>query len=239
MEGKGSAYLPLNIISANGFDHGTQMTYLSVKENPSVNIVFVRIIGNNPWGTRQVAGETTLIKALDWVIANKDKFNIQAVSMSQGHHNLLPLNDYCPKTPNTEARIKTLKSVGVPVFLPAGNNMDYKRLDWPACIPDSVAIGATMPYKEVAVYSNYDPLLIDFFALGTTKSQLPNGTLTNIAGTSAATIVAATQWATIKSAKPELTYQQVYDLISRTATITKNSKISGAKLINLTGALNG
>lgn len=238
MEGTNSATMPAQFISKNGFDHGTQMASLAVAANPNVKIVFVRIIGSNPNGTRQVAGEPTVINALDWVYRNKDRFNIQAVSMSQGHHNLGAAGtDYCPKTPITEGKIKSLADAGVPVFFPAGNNRDYVRIDWPACIQSSIAVGAVMPTNEVAIYSNFDLKLIDFFALGTTRATAPGGRIVNVGGTSAATVIAATQWATIKSAKPTLTYSQIYDLISSTSIPTKNSRVSGGKLINLSGAI--
>jgi hypothetical protein len=238
MEGTNSAIMPADQLSRNGFDHGTQMASLAVAANPNVKIVFVRIIGSNPNGTRQVAGEPTVINGLDWVLRNKDRFNIQAVSMSQGHHNLGAAGtDYCPKTPITEGKIKALADAGVPVFLPAGNNRDYVRIDWPACIQSSIAVGAVMPTNEVAIYSNFDSKLVDFFALGTTRAIVPGGKVINVGGTSAATVIAATQWATIKAAKPTLTYTQIYDLIAATSIPTKNSRVSGGKLINLTGAL--
>jgi hypothetical protein len=238
MEGTNSAIMPADQLSRNGFDHGTQMASLAVAANPNVKIVFVRIIGSNPNGTRQVAGEPTVINGLDWVLRNKDRFNIQAVSMSQGHHNLGAAGtDYCPKTPITEGKIKALADAGVPVFLPAGNNRDYVRIDWPACIQSSIAVGAVMPTNEVAIYSNFDSKLVDFFALGTTRAIVPGGKVINVGGTSAATVIAATQWATIKAAKPTLTYTQIYDLIAATSIPTKNSRVSGGKLINLSGAL--
>lgn len=240
MEGLNSATMPSDLISKNGFDHGTQMASLAVAANPNVKIVFVRIIGSTSTGLRQVAGEPTVVNGLNWVLQNKDKFNIQAVSMSQAHHNLGPAGtDYCPKTPNTELKINELASAGIPVFVPAGNNRDYVRIDWPACIKSSIAVGAVMPTNEVAIYSNFDPNLVDFFALGTTRAILPGGKTINVAGTSASTVIAATQWATIKSAKPQLTYSEIYDLISRTSIPTNNSKVSGGKLINLNGALGG
>lgn len=239
MEGPGSAVLPLNVMSANGFDHGTQMASLAVAANPNVKIVFVRIIGANSNGLRQAAGEATAYNALDWVLRNKDRFNIQAVSMSQGHHSLTTNIDYCPKTPITEGKIKALADAGIPVFVPAGNNRDYLRIDWPACIPASIAIGATMPTKSVAIYSNFDKNLVDFFAQGTTRATTVSGNIINIAGTSASTVTAATQWATIKAAKPHLSYTQIYDLISKTSIPTSNSQVKNGKLINLEGALNG
>lgn len=240
MEGTNSAVLPTSVMSKNGFDHGTQMASLAVTENPNVRIVFVRIIGANSSGFRQASGEQTVYAALDWVLRNKDRFNIQAVSMSQSHHVLgSPGTDYCPKTPITEGKIKALMGHGIPVFISAGNNRDYQRIDWPACIPAAIAIGATMPTKSIAIYSNYDPLLTDFFAQGTTRATTVGGKVINVAGTSASTVIGATQWATIKAAKPHLTYSEIYDLISRTSTPTSNSQIKSGKLINVQGALNG
>ena len=239
MEGPGSATLKREWLSKNGFDHGTQMTSIAVQTNSSVNIVFIKIIGTNSNGFRQAANEATVYNALQWIIDNKTRFNIQAVSMSQGHHNLIAGSDYCPKTPTTESKINTLKLMDVGVFFPAGNARDYSRIDWPACIPSAIAIGATMPAKTVAIYSNYDPLLIDFFAQGTIQGTTVGGGKINLAGTSASTVIAATSWATIKASKPSLTYAQIYDLISKTSINTYNSKVPSGKLINLQGALNG
>ncbi|MGV2433398.1 MAG UNVERIFIED_CONTAM: hypothetical protein LVQ98_09240 [Rickettsiaceae bacterium] len=44
-----------------------------------------------------------------------------------------------------ESKINTLMTAGIPVFFPTGNSRDYTKIDWPACIPASIAIGATMP----------------------------------------------------------------------------------------------
>ena len=240
MEGTNSSTLKPEWISKNGFDHGTQIASIAVATNPNVKIVFVRIIGTSSTGLRQSTSEATVYNALDWVIRNKDKFNIQAVSMSQGHSaGRNPDPNYCPSTPITEGKINQLMTAGVPVFFPTGNARNYSKIDWPACIPSSVAIGATMPAETIAIYSNHDPLLTDFFALGQVKAINPGGRVVNVGGTSAATVIAATQWATIKASKPHLTYSQIYDLISKTSKPTYNSKITGGKLINLGAALNG
>ena len=239
MEGPNSSFLKPEWISKNGFNHGTEMASLAVATNPNVKIVFVRIIGANSIGLRQSAGESTLYNALDWVLKNKDRLNIQAVSMSQGHNNFIDSTDYCPKTPITESKIKALADSGIPTFFPTGNSRNYSKINWPACIPQSIAIGATMPTGSIAIYSNHDPILTDFFAQGTIRGTTVGNKPVNLAGTSAATVIAATQWATIKTAKPNLTYSQIYELISKTATITSNSQIKSGKLINLQGALNG
>jgi hypothetical protein len=139
----------------------------------------------------------------------------------------------------TQSKIQTLNSLGIGVFFPAGNARDYVRIDWPACIPESIAMGATMPTNEIAIYTNHDSVLTDFFALGTLSSTGVNGTKVNIAGTSASVQAGAVAWATVKSAKPNLSYDQIYALLAKTSISTKNSKITGGKLINVQGALNG
>lgn len=239
MEGTGAAVLPFNIISKNGFDHGTQMASAAIQTNPDMNIVFVRIIGNTASGLRQNTSEKALVSALNWVYNNRDKFNIQAVSMSQSNHNLLAGTDYCPKTVDTINSVNNLLSVDIPSFFPTGNARDYARIDWPACISSSVAVGATDQYNAVAIYGNYDPLLTDFFALGTMKVYLPGNTTANAAGTSVATAVAASSYIKIKAAKPGLNYQQLRDLISKTAKPTSNSKVKSGLLINIGAAING
>lgn len=238
-EGPGAASLPANLYSKNGFDHGTQMASIAVAANPNMKIVFIRIIGNTPDGRRQITSEKTIYNALNWVIANKTKFNIQAVAMAQGRHDYRTYVNYCFNTPITKNSIKTLISLGVPTFLAAGNNRDLLRIDWPSCIEESIAIGATDQYDEVASYSNYDKNLIDFYALGITSAWKPGGTISNVAGTSASTQIAAAQWIAIKQAKPNLSYQEIYDLISRTSKTTNSAKVFGGKLINIQGAING
>ena len=240
MEGPGAATLPVDKLSLGGFDHGTLMSDQAIQTNPTVNIVFIRIIGQRENGAREYTTEATVFNALQWVADNQSKFNIQSVAMAQGSHYLGAAGtDYCPKTPTTVEKVKALNSMNVGVFFPAGNNRDYQRIDWPACIPDTIAVGATMPDNSVASYSNYDPLLVDFHARGTTVLYGLNAKKTNFAGSSASVLVAATSWATVKAAKSQLSYTDMYNLLLKTSTPTKNSKIAKANLINIQAALNG
>jgi hypothetical protein len=239
MEGPGSATLPYHLISKNGFDHGTQMTSAAIASNPNMKVVFIRIIGNTPTGTRQLVNEKTIFTALDWVIANKEKFNIQAVTMAQGRHDFTRTTGYCFNTPKTAERLNNLITRNVPVFFPTGNNGDVSRIDWPACLDASVSVGSVDQQNEISFFSNHDPLKTDFFALGHMPVFLPGSIASNAAGTSVSVQVAGAQWIAIKQSKPTLTYKQIYDLISSTSIKTYNSKISTGKLINLAGALNG
>jgi hypothetical protein len=248
MEGPGASVLPANIITKFGLDHGTQMASLAVKTNMTVKIVFIRIAGVNPNnGAPKPRSEKTLDAALDWVIANHSKFNIQAVSMSQSTYNVTrptlpfymsaPGTDYCPKYPASELKVNQLLSLGIPSFFPTGNNSDRSRISWPACIPSSIAIGAAWNYGEWASYSNNDPKLVDFYSRGNNEVLGPNNKISFVNGTSGSTVIAATSWATVKSAKPNLTYAQLYELLAKTSTLAKGT-VNG-KIIDLAKALNG
>jgi hypothetical protein len=238
MEGPGSSVMPLNFIQKNGFNHGTQMTFSALQANPNMNIVFIRIVGNTFNGTRQIVNEKVVASALQWVYDNKTKFNIQAVSMSQGTSTFINSAQYCPNTPSTSSLITLLKNEGVASFFPSGNAKNYTKIDWPACIPDSIAIGATMPGDFIASYSNFDPNLIDFFALGSLRVKVPGNTYINAAGTSISAQVAAATWVGVKSKNPSMSYQETYNLFT-SKSVNIVGKNAFGKMIDTWSLLNG
>jgi len=238
MEGPGSAGMPLNFMQKNGFNHGTQMVSSALQTNPSMNVVFIRIVGNTANGSKQTVSEQAVVSALQWVYNNKEKFNIQALSMSQGTSNFLNGANYCPNTPNTSAAIALLKNNGIPSFFPVGNSKNYKKIDWPACIPDSIAIGATMPGDIIASYGNFDPNLTDFFALGSLSVKNPGNSAVNGAGTSIAAQVAAATWVGVKAKNPSMSYQDMYGLLSSKSTVV-NGRGAFGKVLDTWALLNG
>ena len=238
MEGPGSAGMPLNFMQKNGFNHGTQMVSSALQTNPNMNVVFIRIVGNTVNGSRQTVSEQVVVSALQWVYSNKQKFNIQALSMSQGTSNFLNGANYCPNTPNTSSAITLLKSNGVPSFFPVGNSKNYKRIDWPSCIPDSIAISSTMPGDAIATYANFDSNLTDFFALGSLSVKNPGNSAVNGAGTSIAAQVAAAAWVGVKTKNPSMSYQEVYDLFSSKSTMSMGRGAFG-KVLDTWALLNG
>lgn len=232
MEGPGSAVMPSNLMSQNGFDHGTKMAYTSVITNPNIKIVFVRIIGATYNGTRQIANEVTFLNALNWVASNKDKYNIQAVALSQAFYSPSSNVNYCPSTPLTETAIKNLAASNVAVFTSAGNNRDLARIAWPACIPASIAISATAYGDSAAIYTNFDKNLTDYFAMGTANVMSVGGKLITESGTSVSTQVAAALYMKLKVNNPTYTYQQMLQLLDSKSipTVGKRSVAKGKLL---------
>jgi hypothetical protein len=232
MQGKGSANLPAGQILNNGFNHGTQMVSAAVRTNPDLNIIFIRITGNSSSGLRLTSGDFAVAKMLDWVSNNKESYNIQAVVMSQGRHNLSSLSDYCPRSFMVEGVINKLYSQQVPIFLPAGNRGDKSRIDWPACLPLTFGIGALDQSRSIASYTNLDKNLIDYFELGNLRVLDANGTERNSEGTSISAQIAAAKWMQIRSKNLEKTFAETKMIFDSNTHNVSISLTSSAKAIN-------
>ena len=209
-EGVGASALPLQIAQLGGFGHGTQMASIAVFTDPSVKFVLVRIIASSSSGTRLPTSDSIVLRLLEWVSTNREKYNIGAVAMAQGHHAVLQTKDYCPKTPAIEKKIAELKRFDIPVVLPAGNGADKSRIDWPACIPSALAIGASTQQEEIAKFSNFDRNLVDFYELGYFDSYLPGGRKVSTSGTSVSALIAATKWVSQSNKMQAATYLALY-----------------------------
>jgi hypothetical protein len=231
-EGTGAASMPAALITKNGFDHGTFMASAAVKTNPNLKILFVKIIANTSTGIRKPAGESTISAALLWVRDNAAKYNVKAVSLSQGSNGLLGKagTQYCPTFTGTISAVQSLSAMSIPVFSAVGNARDYSRIDWPSCISDVVAIGAVDQIGEIASYSNNDSSLLDFFALGSMSLTGPNNIAKNIAGTSSATQVAAATYLSLSS-RTGISGNQLISMISASALPTKGRQGTFTKLM--------
>lgn len=209
-EGVGASALPLQISQLGGFSHGTQMASVAALTDPSVKFIFVRIIAASSNGTRLPTSDSIVLRLLEWVSTNREKFNIGVVAMALGHHSVLPVKDYCPKSPGVDKKITELRRLGIPVVLPAGNNGDKSKIDWPACIPSALAIGASTKKDEIAKFSNIDRKLVDFYEIGYFDSYLPGGRKAPTSGTSVSALIAATKWVSQANNNPRASYPELY-----------------------------
>lgn len=117
MEGPGSASFTESMVLSKEFSHGTAMASIVIATNPDINIVFIRIAGQDLNGSRQYSSQKTIVDALFWVFDNKDKYNIQAVSMSQGDHNFKTHSpNYCNEETGVEVVVKLLLEYNIPSF---------------------------------------------------------------------------------------------------------------------------
>jgi hypothetical protein len=236
-EGPGSATLSSTLVTAPGISHGTQMASIALQANSSLKIILVRLVAYNARGARLPVYESSLTQAMRWTLSKRVELNIGAVAMAQGHHNLSFSKNYCPRSAVIEKMIIDLKRLEVPVFFPAGNAGDKSRIDWPACIPAAIAIGAIDTKGQIASYSNYDRILNDFYVQGTAPALLPGGGSTRSTGTSVSTLIAASYWMRVMEQRPELTMAEISQLFRNTGPIIFDSKFRYGRKMDLDAAL--
>lgn len=229
MEGKGAASLSTRFMANNGFNHGSQMVSAALRTNPNLQIIFIRIIANSDAGSRLNVSQSVVALALKWVADNKDKFHIGAVAMSQGHHSLSTLTRYCPSDSMVESMIDLLLQGGIPFFVPAGNSNDFERIDWPACYPPAVSIGALDTKGQISTYGNTDSNLLDYFEVGEVKVLDFDGIERTATGTSVSVQVAAAKWMKLREYFPYLTTFELFQKLDMSTTLVRNSKIQAGK----------
>lgn len=230
MEGAGAAVLPPT--NNRDFNHGTQMVSLVLRFNPTVKVIPIRIVGMTDKGNPGLYNLEDVQSAFNWVVANREKFNIAAVSLSQGR-----VFAGCRVPTGMAQSIATLKAANVPVLAAVGNNGDRTGVFSPACLPDAVSVGATdnpwpgmepieydkkaAPY--IARYSNGAQGQTDFFVNGRWNTTLINGTTRFAAGTSGATAAFAAWWVLNKKE----TFDATYNALMSTTTEAKNEFQTG------------
>ena len=223
-EGPGASALPTNISNTSNMSHGTQMASIAMNANPGQKIVLIRVVAYNANGDRMPISDSTVVKVFKWIASKRTELNIGAVAMAQGYHPTASGKNYCPKNVEMEKIILDLKIANVPVFLPTGNAADKTRIDWPACIPAAIAIGAINSKGQIADYSNYDRNLVDFYTPGDAPALLPGGAPSSAVGTSVSTLIAASYWMNVASLKPELTVPEVSQLFRNAGRMIFDSK---------------
>lgn len=212
MEGLGAANIPPT--TDINFNHGTEMLSVILQVNPSVKIIPIRIVGITQSGAQSAYSLDDVKNALNWVVANRKKYNIVAVSLSQGK-----IFAGC-KVPATMAQsISALKSAQVPVMAAVGNDEDHTSVFSPACLSDAVAVGAvdsalstikTTDYdKTIARYSNGAQGQTDFFLDARYITTQLNGSTKFTAGTSNSTAALAAWWVLNKKDSFDETFNSI------------------------------
>ena len=198
MTGVGASKITPAMTKSSAFSHGTQMASIAVAIDPQVQIVSIRVVGMNKSGMPSPYSPTAILKALEYVEQNKTRLNVGAVSISLGKSYR---ETACPINPKLQSVIANLTASGVGVVIAVGNGGNNTKVDYPACIPEAIAVGATedrYAMKEVEgwVYpilsmSNNGPEL-DLFVNGKYTVTDISNTKKVAFGTSGSTVAFAT-----------------------------------------------
>ena len=230
MEGLGAANLPAT--KDKTFNHGTQMASIALAVNPSAKIIPIRIVGMSASGTAGFYSLDDVQNAFNWIVANRVKYNIAVVSLAQG-----AVFPGCKVPAGMAASIATLKAANVPVITAVGNNSNHTDVFAPACLTDTVAVGATdnpdsgssglawdksaVPY--IARYSNGAQGQTDFFTNARWYGTMLDGSTKFTVGTSNATAAMAGWWLLNRKA----TFDETFKTIMSTTIDIKNEFQTG------------
>ncbi len=193
MEGKGSAGTaswPASI--NNSVYHGDAMVKSALTVNPNLKIVFVRISNLDKTGGVNQFSNRTVELALDWVSKNASKYSIDAVSVSQSSVNSFNLNR-CSSDAVTVGAIASLTANNIPVFIATGNDRRRDVVGFPSCVNGAIGVGALGNATQLEAATNTGPGL-DMVAPGKVRITKINGSSTDTAGSSVATVISAASY---------------------------------------------
>jgi subtilisin family serine protease len=180
---------------------------------PAASLIAVQVFSYLPGAKSIVAMDSDLLPALDWLRVNAPA-SLAALNLSLGG----PAVTTTCTTDVLRPAIAGLTADGVAVVAASGNEGRKNSISTPACIPESVAVGAvdtTASPWRVPSFSNSGPGL-DLLAPGVAVvSSYPDGTYGLNTGTSMAAPHVAGAIALLRQARPGGTVGQYQELLQR------------------------
>ncbi|MDW8195321.1 MAG: S8 family peptidase [Candidatus Calescibacterium sp.] len=216
------------------------------------NLIGIKVLDKQGSGSL-----SNIVKAIYWSIQNKDKYNIKVISMSLGADSVIKEKDDI-----LAKAVEDATRAGITVVVAAGNSGPLSEtIGTPALSQHAITVGA---YDDKNTIDTTDDTPAFFTSRGPTKVdkikkpdisapgvevvslRSPNSTIdkspvihygdyyTLLSGTSMATPIVAGVVALLLQANPNLTPQQVKEIITTTAIPLKgaSSYSVGAGLIN-------
>ena len=159
----------------DSYGHGTHVASLAAGSGrishgqyvgiaPNANIINLRVLNG-----QGVGNTASVLRALDWIVANRTTYNIRVVNMSLG----MPAIDSYLNDPVCRA-VRKLVDAGVVVFAAAGNNGKhsdgnkvYGRIHSPGNEPSVITVGAS---NTLGTDQRGDDSVASFSSRGPTRS---------------------------------------------------------------------
>jgi hypothetical protein len=170
------------------------MVKAALAVNPNLKIVFVRYSDVTTAGN-SLNSPDALIKAMEWVSNNAEKYSIDALSISQSSISVGNLSK-CATEKTALNAVSSLNAKNIPTFAATGNDGSSTVIGFPSCVTGVTAIGAMGSAIELEKATNRGPG-IDAVSVGKVTITKYNGvSVFDLAGSSGATVMAATSYIT-------------------------------------------
>lgn len=165
-----------------------------------------------------IVPDSLIIRSLEWVFHNRDKYRIAAVNLSLGGGRF---DGRCDDSPYRRI-ISFFNMFDIAVVAASGNDGFENSMSEPACLSGVVSVGATTYADTVAEFSNSSPYL-DFLAPGHSQQPVGQdwGILSSVPGglfqrPSMSAPHVAGAFAALKSAVPEASVNEMTEAMRQT-----------------------
>ena len=191
MEGAKAASAPWPTNLNSPTYHGDSMVKAALVVNPNIKIVFVRYADITTSGN-PVTNVDALVKAINWVSQNAEKYSVDAVSISQAFTHKDNLAK-CSSDAGTINAVSSLNLKNIPTFVSTGNDGRSDVVGFPSCVTGVIGVGALGSETALEKATNKGPGL-DLLAVSRVAVTKYNGSATSVSGTSSATVLAASSY---------------------------------------------
>ena len=184
-------------------------------------------------------GGDGLIAAMEWVLTIHKKYNVVAVSGSIGGPNSSGVRGGegdCALDPKLSGKIRQLVKAGIVMIFAGGNGGSFSKLDYPACLPEVVSVGAVTSKGFIADYSNVSKSITVLAPADILSSNGDGGYFIG-GGTSSATPVIAGAVALLKQAKPDASPEEIKLALQSTSNRATDVLWANLPILNLPMAI--
>jgi subtilisin family serine protease len=152
-----------NPIDDNG--HGTHVAGIVASTDATYRGVAsgTKLIAMKVCNSGGSCSSSDVIAGIDWCVDNSELYNISVITMSLGTTTTHDENDCEGAMDNI---IKNATGKGIIMTVSSGNNGVSDGLNYPACLPYTIAVGATNDNDDIADFTNRKIGLLDVLAPG-------------------------------------------------------------------------